>query len=199
MDQNTDIKAAMPALRRAFDGLKEQLRDGASSTATAKVFGISQMFGEELKQILMREGRDMLQRRDPLTRFFTLRLRGMEQVPVMEGMPGEYAFLFAFTIFPYVEPIMDETTIGDHIGFDETGAWLVQRRMADEDAGTLRAFENKGQWQFDLMPIYMSKAMSLADYVRREFNDDFDAFFARYLADHDVELDMERAWQPLQN
>ena len=197
MDQT--VTTAMPGLRRAFDSLKEQLRDGASSSATAKVFGISQMFGEELKQILIREGREMLQRRDPLTRFFALRLRGMEQAPVMEGMPPEYAFLFAFTIFPYVEAIMDETSIGDHVGFDETGAWLVQRRLADEDAGTLRAFQTNDEWQFDLMPIYMSKAMSLADYVRREFNDDFDAFFARYLADHDVELDMERAWRPLEN
>jgi hypothetical protein len=197
MDNNTDVGAAMPGLRRAFDSLKAQLRDGPSDSAAAKVFGVARMFGDELKEVVRRESQPQLQRRDPLTRFFVLRLRGMDQPPDVASMSSDFVFLSAFTIFSYVEPVMEETTIGDHVGFDEDGNWIVQRRLADNDDGTLRAIQAKdGGWSFDLMPIYMTKAMSLADYIRRDFDGDFDAFFARYLADHDVALNLEQAWVP---
>lgn len=201
--ERDDIAKTMPAIRTAFEGLKEALREGRMQTATAQLFGTCLAWGEELRGIYAREDRDGLSRRDPLTRFFVTRLRGMPTPGDIAEAPGAAAFLMALTAFPYLDALVEEMTIGEHVGFDEDGSWIVRRVVADIDDGTVvKAARGEGKggggWRFDLMPVYEAKAQALDDFLAAEFGGDFDAFLWRYVADHDLVFDVEQAWRPLE-
>lgn len=196
--EKDDIARTMPAIRSAFEGLKEALREGRMHVATAQLFGTCLAWGEELRGIYAGEDKARLARRDPLTRFFVTRLRGMPEPGDIAAAPGGAAFLMAFTAFPYLDALIEEMTIGEHAGFDEDGNWIVRRVVADLDDGTvIRAAKGQRGWQFDLMPVYQAKAQALDDFLAAEFAGDFDAFLWRYVADHDLVFDVEQAWRPL--
>lgn len=203
MDKD-EIARAMPAIRSAFEGLKDAMREGRMHNATAQLFGACRAWGEELRGIYAGEDKEQLGRRDPLTRFFVTRLRGMPEPAGIADAPAEATFLMAFTAFPYLDALIEEMSIGEHAGFDEDGAWMVRRVVADLDDGTtikaIKGQTNKGLsgWQFDLMPVYLAKAQALDDFLAAEFAGDFDAFLWRYVADHDLMFDLDQAWRPLQ-
>ncbi|HSV29779.1 MAG TPA: hypothetical protein VLL76_09465, partial [Candidatus Omnitrophota bacterium] len=154
-------------------------------------------FGEELKEIYADADRDRLAQRDPLTRFFVCRFRGMPKPADIAAAPPEAAFLMAFTAFPYLDALMDEMSVGDHVGFDEDGNWIVRRMIAGEDGGMVKAAKGPVGWKFDLMPVYAAKASALADFIGVQYGGDFDAFLWRYVADHDLAFDLDQAWRPL--
>ncbi|MGE5545380.1 MAG: hypothetical protein ACM33T_00665 [Solirubrobacterales bacterium] len=193
-----DIARSMPSIRAAFEGFKEMMRDGRMKAAEAALFGNARLWGEELKEIYAAEGREDLGRRDPLTRFFVCRYRGMPEPADLADAPPEAAFLIAFTAFPYLDALVDEMGVGEHVGFDEDGNWIVRRVLAGEDDGSLfKAAKAPMGWRFDLMPVYHAKAAALAAFIDNEFAGDFDAFLWRYVADHDLAFDLDQAWRPL--
>lgn len=196
--EKDEIARAMPSLRTAFQGLKDSLRDGRMAQAGTGLFGDCLSWGGQLRDIYYGEGRAALVQRDPLTRFFVTRFRGMPVAADITGAPDHAAFLMAFTAFPYLDALMDELTLGDCAGTDTDGNWLVRRVLADEDEGSaLRARRSETGWQFDLMPLYQSKAVALEVFVEGEYGGDFDAFLWRYVADHDLVFDLEQAWRPV--
>lgn len=198
MDRD-DVARTMPAIRAAFERLKEQVREGRLPEAGAQLFGACVDWGRELLVIYQRDGREALGRRDPLTRFFVTRFRGMPEPGDLGGAPDTAAFLLAFTAFSYLDGLFEETGIGEHVGFDEDGHWIVRRVVAELDDGTsLRATQAGRAWAFDLMPIYTAKAQALEHFITERFGGDFDAFLWRYVADHDLAFDLEQAWRPLQ-
>lgn len=198
MTVNEEVARSMPAIRSAFESFKETLRDGRMNAAAATLFGNAVLWGEEVKDIYAGDGKDALAGRDPLTRFFVCRFRGMPEPARIADAPPEAAFLMAFTAFPYLDALLDEMTVGEHVGFDEDGNWLVRRVIAGEDDGTMmRVLKGPVGWKFDLMPVYHAKAVALATFIDNEFGGDFDAFLWRYVADHDLAFDVDQAWRPL--
>lgn len=195
--EKDEIAKAMPAIRSAFETLKEHLREGRMHLATQALFGTCVAWGEELQQVYAGEGREHLSRRDPLTRFFVTRLRGMPEPAQIADAPPEATFLMAFTAFPYLDALVEEMTIGEHVGFDEDGNWIVGRVVADEADGQVKATKGPRGWAFDLMGVYQAKAAALDAFLAAEFAADFDAFLWRYIADHDLMFDIEQAWRPL--
>ncbi len=193
-----EIAQTMPGIRQGFEILKEHLRDGRMHQASRQLFGACLAWGAELAKVYRADDRQALSARDPLTRFFVTRLRGMPAPADLSDAPASALFLMAFTAFPYVDALMDETTIGAHSGFDEDGNRVVRRILAgEEDGSTIRASRDGAEWSFDLMPVYMAKATAMEDFIAQEFQGDFDAFLWRYVADHDLLFDMEQAWRPL--
>lgn len=198
MSTPEDVAKNLPALRQAFESFKGLLHEGSMNAAASKIFGNAVLWGEELKEIYAAEDREALAARDPLTRFFVCRFRGMPVPADLSDAPPEAVFLMAFTSFPYLDVLLDEMTLGEHVGFDEDGNWIMRRLLAGEDDGSLlRAEKAPIGWHFDLMPIYHAKAAALLAFLEQEFAGDFDAFLWRYIADHDLAFDTEQAWAPL--
>ncbi|CAA7625458.1 hypothetical protein [Magnetospirillum sp. UT-4] len=198
MDKDETARA-LSGIRTGFEGLKQALRDGRMNSAAARLFGAAAAWGEDLKDIYRAEGKAELAARDPLTRFFVTRLRGMPEPADILGAPPEAVFLMAFTAFPYLDALVDELSLGEHLGFDEDGAWVMKRLVAEMDEGGMlkAAADDKGGWRFDLMPVYAAKAAALEQFVAEEFHGDFDAFLWRYVADHDLAFDLDQAWRPI--
>lgn len=192
-----DLARAMPAIRTAFESLKEMLGEGRMQAASRQLHGRALQWGAELKTIYRADGRERLEQRDPLTRFFVLRLRGMPEPGDLTSAPDAAAFLMAFTSFSYLDALMDETSLGEHQGVDENGNILVGRVLAGDPDGNLTAASAGAGWQFDLMPLYQAKAEALEGFITAEYAGSFSAFFERYLGEHDIAFDLERAWAPL--
>ena len=193
------IAHAMPVIRLEFEALKDSLREGRLAAATSALFGSCLNWGEELRRILAQEGRAALSARDPLTRFFVTRTRGASEPAEIGQIPAAVRFLMAFTAFPYLDALMDEMSIGDHLGVDEDGNWLVGRVVAGLcDGSRIKVDKGLGGWRFDLMAIYQAKSQALETFIGERFDNDFDAFLWRYVAEHDLAFDMDRAWRPLE-
>lgn len=193
-----DVTQAMPALRSAFDSLKRIVGEGRFDAAGASLFGDTLLWGEELREIFVGEGREALAERDPLTRFFVCRFRGSPDHADLTAATPATAFLWAFTAFPYLDSLLDSVSLGDHVGYDEDGHWMVRRLLEGEAEGSpLRAERGERGWRFDLMPLYQCKAAALDEFLEREFGGDFEAFLWRYVADHDLPFDADRAWRPV--
>lgn len=196
--EKEEIARGMPSLRTAFEALKDNLREGRMAQAGNALFGTCLQWGDELSGIYADEGRETLSERDPLTRFFVTRFRGMPVAADIADAPNHATFLMAFTAFPYLDALVEELTLGDHAGVDEDGNWLVRRVLAGEDEGASLSARRVGLgWQFDLMPVYAAKAAALSDFVENQCDGDFDAFLWRYVADHDLVFDMDQAWRPM--
>lgn len=194
----SEIARVKPAIQSAFELVKSMLQEGRIQVAAGSVFGAAVTWGEELKDIYAGEGRAELFARDPLTRFFVLRFRGLPEPADFADAPPADMFLIAFTVFPYLDPLMDACEVGDLAGFDEDGDYLVKVLVAGEDEHILMPVGRGGMgWRFDLMALYRTKSAALAGFIRDEFDGDFDAFFAHYLAEHDLDFELDRAWRPL--
>jgi hypothetical protein len=197
MDQE-EIVRTLPAVRQDFESLKGSLRDGRMHAACRQLSGACLGWGERLQAIYHHEDRAALAGRDPLTRFFVTRFRGMPEPASVADAPPPAMFLMAFTAFPYLDALMDESVIGDDCGQDADGGRLVRRLTAGEDDGsTLPVSRNGAGWSFDLMPLYLTKAAALESFIDEGFQGDFDTFLWRYVADHDLVFDMDQAWRPL--
>lgn len=197
MDRDSIVRT-MPALRQAFEDLKAALAEGRMETAGQALFGACLGWGEELGKIYAHADREALAGHDLLTRFFVTRHRGMPEPAQIAGAPPAACFLMAFIAFPYLDALMNEVGIGEHLGRDEAGNWLVSRVLAGECDGSSLAADKGGRgWRFDLMPLYQTKAKALEAFVDESFGGDFDAFLRRYVADHDLLFDREQAWRPL--
>ncbi|MCR6632002.1 MAG: hypothetical protein NVV74_19220 [Magnetospirillum sp.] len=197
MDRD-DIARAMPSVRTAFEAWKDSLRDGRMAQAGAALFGACLEWGEQLRGIYEGEGREALASRDPLTRFFVTRFRGMPLPAELGDAPGHALFLMAFTAFPYLDALVDELTIGEFHQPGEDGAFTVRRVLAGEDEGAVLPVRRAGLgWGFDLMPVYQAKAQALDAFIAEVHGGDFDDFLWRYVADHDLMFDTEQAWRPL--
>jgi hypothetical protein len=193
-----EIARGMPSLRTDFETLKNNMREGRMAQAGNALFGTCLQWGDALSGIYAGEGREALSERDPLTRFFVTRFRGMPVAAHIADAPNHATFLMAFTAFPYLDALVEELTIGEHAGVDEDGNWRVRRVLAGEDEGAfLRARRSGPGWQFDLMPVYSAKAEALTQFVDNQYGGDFDAFLWRYVADHDLVFDMDQAWRPI--
>ncbi len=198
MMEREEMIRAMPAIRRAWAGLKGDLEQGNMAAVGRALFGDCLDWGDDLGRIYREDGRDALMARDPLTRFFVTRFRGMPVSADLAGAPGHAVFLMAFTAFPYLDALMDELDIGDAQGVAENGDVLVRQILAGDDTGDCLAVRPCGAaWSFDLMAVFTAKSQALADYIRRDHADDFDAFLWRYVADHDLAFDRDQAWRPL--
>ncbi|OAN58021.1 hypothetical protein [Magnetospirillum moscoviense] len=197
MDKD-EVARIMPGIRQGFETLKEHMAGGRMHAAERLLFGGCLQWGAELARIYAADDRAALSARDPLTRFFVIRLRGMPEPASLADAPPAGLFLMAFTAFPYLDALLDESAIGEHHGLDEDGNRLVRRVVAGEDDGTtLRASRRGPDWCFDLMPVYQAKAAAMEAFIEAEFQGDFSAFLWRYVADHDLMFDMDQAWRPL--
>jgi hypothetical protein len=198
MTEKDEIARGMPSLRTAFEAWKDNLREGRMAQAGAALFGDCLTWGAAVSGIYADDGREALLARDPLTRFFVTRFRGMPVSADIADAPDHAVFLMAFTAFPYLDALVEELTIGEHAGVDEDGSWRVRRVLAGEDEGAFLRVRRAGLgWQFDMKPVYDAKAAALADFVETQCDGDFDAFLWRYVADHDLVFDMDQAWRPL--
>lgn len=193
------IAQAMPVVRLEFEALKDNLREGRLPAATSALFGACLSWGEELGRIYAEDDRATLAGRDPLTRFFVARYRGMPEPADIAQVPAAARFLLAFTAFSYLDALMDELVLGDHLGFDEDGNWLVGKVVAGlVDGSRIKVDKGRGGWRFDLMAVYQDKSRALDTFLAERFDNDFDAFLWRYVADHDLMFDMDQAWRPLE-
>lgn len=192
------IALAMPAIRQEFESLKQALGEGRMPSAASALFGGCLSWGDELRSIYARDDRQALSGRDPLTRFFVTRFRGQDGDVDIVSASGGTCFLLAFSAFPYLDALMTEMSVGDHMGFDEDGNWLVSKIIAGTmDGSRLKVDKGHQGWRFDLMSVYQTKAQAMDTFINERFGGDFDAFLWRYVADHDLAFDMERAWRPL--
>jgi hypothetical protein len=197
MDRD-EVTRAMPSVRTAFEAWKDNVRDGRMAQAGAALFGECVDWGDRLRAIYRDEGRDALAARDPLTRFFVTRFRGMPKSADIGDAPGHALFLMAFTAFPYLDALVEELTIGEFDSQAEDGTLAVRRVLAGEDEGAVLPVRRAALgWGFDLMGVYRSKAEALDQFIAGQHGGDFDAFLWRYVADHDLMFDMDQAWRPL--
>lgn len=196
--EREEIARSMPSLRTAFEGLKAALAEGRMAQAGSLLFGQCLQWGEELGGIYRGEGREGLAARDPLTRFFVTRFRGMPEPADINGAPAHALFLMAFTAFPYLDALVEEMAIGEFDSGDADGNWHVRRVLAGADASdTLAARRSGPSWTFDLMPVYCAKSKALEEFLLARYGGDFDAFLWAYVADHDLVFDLDQAWRPL--
>lgn len=192
------IALAMPTIRQEFEALKQALGEGRMQSAASALFGGCLSWGDELRSIYAHDDRQALSGRDPLTRFFVTRFRGQDGDVDIAGAGGGTFFLLAFAAFPYLDALMTEMSVGDHMGFDEDGNWLVSKIVAGTMEGSrLKVDKGRQGWRFDLMSVYQTKAQAMENFIDERFGGDFDAFLWRYVADHDLAFDMDRAWRPL--
>lgn len=190
------LRADLPAIRAAWEALLFQVMDGRADAAGARLFGRSAEWGESLRVIHDREGREALAARDPLTRFFILRLRGQKQDFDWSRLTNAGAFALALTAFSPLVPLLAENTLGEIEDVDDNGNPLLCRLVAGSPEPGHVAVQRteKGQWLIDPMAVYDGLAKALADYIEHEFEGDFDAFIAQYLEDADLALDLDKAW-----
>lgn len=197
MDRD-QIARAMPSVRTAFEAWKDNVREGRMAQAGVSLFGACVEWGEQLRAIYLDEDRDGLAARDPLTRFFVTRFRGMPVPAEIGDAPGHAIFLMAFTAFPYLDALVDELTIGEFDAAAEDGSFTVRRVLAGEDEGAMLPVRKAALgWGFDLMPVYQSKAQALDQFIAGQHGGDFNDFLWRYVADHDLMFDMDQAWRPV--
>ncbi|MGE5516652.1 MAG: hypothetical protein ACM31D_12610 [Bacteroidota bacterium] len=197
-----EIARVMPSVRTAFEAWKDSMREGRMAQAGAALFGACLEWGEQVRGIYLDEGREALSARDPLTRFFVTRFRGMPQPAEIGDAPGHAIFLMAFTAFPYLDALVDELTVGEFHAAGDDGAFTVRRVLAGEDEGDgalLPVRKASLGWGFDLMPVYAAKAQALEQFIAGQHGGDFDDFLWRYVADHDLMFDTEQAWRPVAN
>lgn len=187
----------MPIVRMEFEALKQSLNEGRLPAAASALFGECLDWGRRLAAILVADAPGALADRDTLTRFFVARARGQGLESDLAAQEPAHLFILAFSAFSYLDPLMDEASVGDFMGDLPDGTWLVSRVVAGEvDGAPLRLMLQDGRWRFDLMALYRAKAQAMADFIAQSFDNDFDAFLWRYVAEHDLEFDMERARRP---
>lgn len=193
-----EIARAMPSIRNGFEAWKDNVREGRMAQAGAALFGDCLLWGEQLRGIYLDEGREALSARDPLTRFFVTRFRGMPVPAEIGDAPGHALFLMAFTAFPYLDALVEELTIGEFHAAGPDGTLTVRRVLAGEDEGAVLPVRKASLvWGFDLMPVYQSKAQALDQFIAGQYGGDFDDFLWRYVADHDLMFDTDQAWRPV--
>lgn len=198
--QGQEIARVMPSVRAAFEAWKDNIREGRMAQAGAALFGECLDWGEQVRAIYLDEGRDALAARDPLTRFFVTRFRGMPEPADISGAPGHALFLMAFTAFPYLDALVDELSVGEFRAASDDGVFTVRRVLAGEDEGDdalLPVRKASLGWGFDLMPVYRSKAKALEQYIAAVHGGKFDDFLWAYVADHDLAFDLDQAWRPV--
>lgn len=195
-----EIARAMPSVRTAFEAWKDNVREGRMAQAGAALFGACLEWGDTVRGIYLDEGREALSARDPLTRFFVTRFRGMPVPADIAAAPSHAVFLMAFTAFPYLDALVEELSVGEFDAPAEDGAFTVRRVLAGEDEGdgaVLPVRKASLGWGFDLMPVYRAKAAALDAFIAARHGGDFNAFLWAYVADHDLMFDMEQAWRPV--
>ncbi|MBI2240686.1 MAG: hypothetical protein HYU59_07775 [Magnetospirillum gryphiswaldense] len=192
------IALAMPMVRLEFEALKDALREGRFTAATSALFGSCLNWDQQLLRIIAQDDKAALSARDPLTRFFVTRTRGAPEEMDFSTLPAGSAFLMALTAFSVLDVLMDELSIGDHLGLDEEGNWQLATVLAGQSDGSRISVDSKGsgRCRFDLMVVYRNKAQALERFIAEEFDHDFDRFLWRYVADHDLDFDMDQAWRP---
>lgn len=198
--EGLEIARAMPSVRTAFEAWKDNVREGRMAQAGAALFGDCVTWGQQVRGIYLDEGREALSARDPLTRFFVTRFRGMPQPAEIGDAPDHALFLMAFTAFPYLDALVEELSIGEFQASADDGSFTVRRVLAGEDEGdgaVLPVRKAQLGWGFDLMPVYAAKAAALDQFIASRHGGDFDDFLWRYVADHDLVFDMDQAWRPV--
>ncbi|WP_291717087.1 hypothetical protein [Magnetospirillum sp. 64-120] len=191
------IALAMPMVRLEFEALKDALREGRFTAATSALFGSCLNWDQQLRHFLAEDDKATLSARDPLTRFFVTRTRGAPEEMDFTALPVGSAFLMALSAFSVLDVLMDELSLGDHLGLDEEGNWQLATVLAGQNDGSrISVDKGSGRCRFDLMVVYRNKAQALERFIAEEFDDDFDRFLWRYVADHDLDFDMEQAWRP---
>ncbi len=192
-----EMAAQLAAIRSDFERLMGTLEEGGLARAAQSLTGFCLVWGEELKAIYALEEADKLADRDPLTRFFILRFRGMAEPPDFSDAPPQVPFLLALRAFPYLDVMDAQASLGDLAEPDEEGRARLHRLVAGEpDGEPVTVMPGNPGWMFDLMPVYVSKAEAMHAFISEQFQGDFDAFFNRYLADHDLAFDMTKARLP---
>jgi len=192
------IAHAMPMVRLEFEALKDEVREGRLNTAASALFGACLNWDQQLRRILAEDDKTSLSARDPLTRFFVTRLRGAPEATDFSASPAGVVFLMALSVFSYLDVLMDEMAIGDHLGLDEEGNWQVSTLLAGHPDGSQMKVDSRGsgRCRFDLMGVYRNKAQALEGFIAETYDNDFDRFLWRYVADHDLDFDMDQAWRP---
>lgn len=198
--EGQEIARAMPSVRSAFEAWKDNVREGRMAQAGAALFGACLTWGDQVRDMYLDEDREALSRRDPLTRFFITRFRGMPEPAEIGDAPGHAIFLMAFTAFPYLDALVEELSVGEFHASADDGSFTVRRVLAGEDEGDASLLPVRKAalgWSFDLMPVYAAKAAALDQFIASCHGGDFDDFLWRYVADHDLMFDVEQAWRPV--
>jgi hypothetical protein len=191
-------KAIADGIRSAFESLKGDFREDRLPAVASRISGESALWGEHLLAVYAGEGRAELEQRDPLTRFWVLRFRGMPKPADMSGAPPGAVFVIAFTSFPYLDAMTDMWTLGEPVGQTEDGRLALQlliEGVAEEGRVLVAEANPLGGWRFDLMPLYVEKAGALDRFVNGHFEGDFERFMRQYVADHDLLFDFDQAWK----
>jgi hypothetical protein len=186
------------AVKAAFDALKADFRDARFPVVAGRLAGESLAWGERLLALYRSAGRDELDEIDPLARFWVLRYRGMPVPADLTGATPGAGFVLAFTAFPYLDMMMEEWELGGVAG--EAGPDRLSVRClfnGIDEGAVVTAERNAGGWRFDLMPLYRDKARVFEAFIAAEFGGDLEGFVGHYVAEHDLDFDMEQAWRPL--
>lgn len=188
----------LSAVKAAFDALKADFRDARFPVVAGRLTGESLAWGERLLALYRNAGRSELEELDPLARFWVLRYRGMPVPADLAGATAGAGFVLAFTAFPYLDMMMEEWELGGVAGEAESERLRVHCLFSGVDEGVVMTAERgAGGWRFDLMPFYHHKARVFGTFIAAEFGGDLGGFVGHYVAEHDLDFDMEQAWRPL--
>jgi hypothetical protein len=186
------------AIKAAFTSLKSDFRDARFPVIAGRLGGEAQVWGERLLELYRTADRAELSRIDALARFWVLRYRGMIEPADLSGAPGGAGFIMAFTAFPYLDMMMDEWELGDLVEGGEGDRFMVRCLFDGADQGAFVIAERAGTgWRFDLMALYRDKVRVFETFIEGQFQGDFEAFLRHYVAEHDLDFDLDQAWRPL--
>ena len=189
---------SVDAVRAAFDSLKGDFREARFPVVAGRLAGECLTWGQSLLDLFRLGGRAELEAVDVIARFWVLRYRGMLEAADLTGAPAGAGFVLAFTAFPYLDVMMEAWALGEVSAQSSTDRLTLHCLFDGIDEGAEVVAERAGaSWRFDLMGLYRDKAKALATFIGSSYDGDFDVFVRHYVAEHDLDFDLDQAWRPL--
>lgn len=186
------------AIHAAFESLKADFRDDRFPVIAGRLTGEALAWGGQLLELFRSADRARLEQCDVLTRFWVVRYRGMPVPADLAGADAGAGFVLGFTAFPYLDVMMEAWVLGDIAEQHSPDRYTLHCLFDGIDEGALVTAERAGaSWRFDLMGLYRHKAKALDAFIGSSFDSDFDAFLGHYVAEHDLDFNLEQAWRPL--
>ncbi|OAN52880.1 hypothetical protein A6A04_15375 [Paramagnetospirillum marisnigri] len=180
----------------AFDSLKSDFRDGRFHAVAGRIGGEAAKWGERLLALYRSGGREELEALDPMARFFVIRYRGTPEPADLSGASGAAVFVMAFSAFPYLDLMMDSWELAGELDGEGEALRFTCRFDGEDQGSVVTALRSGAGWSFDLMDLYRAKAATFEAFMTGEYGD-FDCFVDHYVAEHDMDFDLDRAWRPL--
>jgi hypothetical protein len=188
---------SVSAAKAAFETLRGDFLSGNFPLIAGRMAGRALDWGADLLDHFRSTERAELMALDGLSRFWVVRYRGMAEPADLTGATPGAGFVLAFTAFPYLDVMMEVWSLGAVV--EESDSQVTFGVLFDgEDQGSrVTAYKAGAGWQFDLMDLYGDKARAFDAFLDAQYDGDFDAFLDAYVAEHDLDFNVARAWKKL--